>query len=269
MSKLPSDIRIEVARKTSNEVWDIDELLKIIKTEIEARELSDKVVTTTESRRPSNTQGTPSNNKPYKSTFPNRQATASTFVSNVSFKTPHCVYCNNQHFSASCGKVTDVKERRTVLMRNGRCFLCLRKGEHMVSDCKSSKTCRFCHQRHYQSICNQKENQAQNNSFQGQTHQSKPANSETNKQLTHRHITISGQSLTAQSKSKSTVLLQTARAVAINPLTGQTTNVRILFDSSSQQTYVTDDLSNKLKLETLYQERLNLNTFGENNYEKM
>jgi hypothetical protein len=72
--------------------------------------------------------------------------------------------------------------------------------------------------------------------------------------------------VTAQAKSNSTVLLQTARAVAINPLNGRSTTVRILFDSGSQRTYLTDDLRNKLNLKALYQERLNLNTFGENNY---
>jgi hypothetical protein len=41
MDKLPSEIKLQVARKASGEVWEINELLKTIQAEIEAREASD------------------------------------------------------------------------------------------------------------------------------------------------------------------------------------------------------------------------------------
>ena len=41
MSKMPRDIRLEIARKAKKEVWKIDELLETIKFEIEAREISE------------------------------------------------------------------------------------------------------------------------------------------------------------------------------------------------------------------------------------
>ena len=40
MPKLPEEIRIRVARETTSAVWKIEELLEIIKQEVEARELS-------------------------------------------------------------------------------------------------------------------------------------------------------------------------------------------------------------------------------------
>ena len=40
MSKLPSDIRIQIARKAISVTWKIDELLEVIKVDIEAREAS-------------------------------------------------------------------------------------------------------------------------------------------------------------------------------------------------------------------------------------
>ena len=43
MSKLPNDIRLQVARKSSKDVWEIDELLQIIKNEVEARETSEGI----------------------------------------------------------------------------------------------------------------------------------------------------------------------------------------------------------------------------------
>ena len=43
MSKLPNSLRLEVARKSTNEISKIDELLETIQREIEAREASDQV----------------------------------------------------------------------------------------------------------------------------------------------------------------------------------------------------------------------------------
>ncbi len=43
MSKLPEDVRMQIARNTSNEVWKIDDLLNLIKHEVEAREVCENV----------------------------------------------------------------------------------------------------------------------------------------------------------------------------------------------------------------------------------
>ena len=43
MSKLPADARLQVARITAKEVWEIQELLGVIKREVEAQELSDTI----------------------------------------------------------------------------------------------------------------------------------------------------------------------------------------------------------------------------------
>ena len=45
MSKLPPDIRIHVARNTSQDVWEIEPLLDLLQREIEAREMSKGVKT--------------------------------------------------------------------------------------------------------------------------------------------------------------------------------------------------------------------------------
>ena len=41
LSKFPSDIRLRVARESGDDTWNIDELLKIIRLEVEAREASE------------------------------------------------------------------------------------------------------------------------------------------------------------------------------------------------------------------------------------
>jgi len=43
MSKLPNEIRLEIARKSTTDVWKISELLETIKGEIEAREASEAI----------------------------------------------------------------------------------------------------------------------------------------------------------------------------------------------------------------------------------
>ncbi|CAH3199177.1 unnamed protein product [Porites evermanni] len=45
MSKLPHEIRVQVARNTALEVWDTSELLEVVRQEVEAREISEGVKT--------------------------------------------------------------------------------------------------------------------------------------------------------------------------------------------------------------------------------
>ncbi len=43
MSKLPQDVRIQIARNTSQGVWEMSPLLDVIRKEVEAREISESV----------------------------------------------------------------------------------------------------------------------------------------------------------------------------------------------------------------------------------
>ena len=58
------------------------------------------------------------------------------------------------------------------------------------------------------------------------------------------------------------MLLQTARAIATNNDTNSTTQVRILFDSGSQRSYVTERVCAKLRLKPIHTKKLQVNTFG-------
>ena len=57
-------------------------------------------------------------------------------------------------------------------------------------------------------------------------------------------------------------LLQTARAQICNIETEETLTTRILFDTGSQRTYITENLRKLLKLKTLRTENVIINTFG-------
>ena len=66
--------------------------------------------------------------------------------------TPKCSYCHQSHASSSCRTVTDASERKQILRRTGRCFVCLRKN-HMSRECRSTMKCNTCNGRHHISIC--------------------------------------------------------------------------------------------------------------------
>ena len=62
------------------------------------------------------------------------------------------------------------------------------------------------------------------------------------------------------------VLLQTARALALNEDGRRSSNVRVLFDTGSQRSYITDNLTDRLRLKPPGKERIHLDTFGDYNF---
>ena len=69
--------------------------------------------------------------------------------------------------------------------------------------------------------------------------------------------------ITASAKSKGSVLLQTATAEATNQDGSKSTSIKILFDSGSQRSYVTENLKTRLGLKSTKTDTLHLNTFGD------
>ena len=145
MAKLPPEIRVHVARNTTEDVWDIESILNVIQNEIEAREISEKIKAMTSNTEPKR----PNYERP---SFPKNPTMGGTFLtgSTPPMATPICVYCSEMHFSASCQKITDVNARKEILKSGRRCFSCLRKG-HNSGQC--DKSCRRCNRKHHQSIC--------------------------------------------------------------------------------------------------------------------
>lgn len=100
-SKLPYEIRIDIARKATGDVWRIYDLLDTIKVEIEAREVSDGVQSNPLQR--GKAGGTP---------------TVGAFVwkdNNSDNFHIHWVYCEDPHYSASCKKVVGSEARKVIL----------------------------------------------------------------------------------------------------------------------------------------------------------
>ena len=183
MSKLPAEVRFQIARVSVKDVWEVEELLTVIKAEVEAREISN-TVKVTEQKPVTPRRGT--------------QPTASALVVTEGGNNKvNCVYCKAKHFSASCEAITDVTACLDILRKEGRCFLCLSCGHH-VSNCTGTRRCRKCNQKHHQSICKAtNEPRAPNAAAEAN-----PESSNTN------------QSTALNVQCQSQVLLQTARTLA-------------------------------------------------------
>ena len=243
MEKLPTDIRLHIARKATSEVWKIDELLEVIEKEVTARESSEL-----------KSQG----NKSMNGKFRQKQdlPTANSLFTG-DYK-PRCVYCNAEHYSASFTDVSQARDRKEILRKAGHCFVCL-KTNHKSRECNSSKNCRHCSGKHHQSICDRPSN------TKNSTPDPPKGSTEEHKDETNQVTTTSVTTNNATNKSR-TVLLQTARAVAYNEENNRSIPVRELFDNGSQRSYITDNACSKLGLASLNKERLKLNTFGESRY---
>ena len=185
MAKLPADVRLQVARITNKDVWNIVELLQIIKREVEAREISDAVKTNERRSTEASQRGL-------------NLGTASSLITRDrgSGKKKNCVFSGEDHYSASCEGVSEISGCKDILKRDRRCFVCLSKG-HRAAQCRSTKRCRKCNKRHYQAIC-----------------ESSPPTPEMKQPPQTRENTNVNNALTSTPRNKKLVLLQTARTFA-------------------------------------------------------
>ena len=254
LSKLPEEMRLVVARNLEKDEWNIDKLLCKFKLELEARERCNTIPECS-SPKPFENKGTRYRGRqPYSS---------STLLSGKGpTPVPYCSYCAKQHTSASCPIVTDIAARRAILRRKGKCFLCLRSG-HIIKHCDSQYKCQKCGGHHHVSIC-------EKNTFKplvpgdkiSQQHES------TGNQQSNQPKTAQGtqtESSTNYVESNTAVLLQTAQSLVgkVGVVMDEKHKARIVFDSCSQRSYISNRLRSTLKLETVESENLLIKTFGD------
>ena len=238
MDRMPKEITTQIARKITQEIWPIDEILEIIGNEIAAREFSEKAAI--------------SNRRPQEHTSVSRSkplGTTQSFITkteNRSLKnSPRvCTFCKGEHLSLNCSTITDIRERKAIILREGVCFCCLNKG-HRATDC--SKRCRKCGGQHHQTICFR--------IFSA------------NKGTESEQDTTT--SVSATTKSRKNGLMMTASAFVYGEDSAKKTRITMLFDSGSQRSYVSEDLRKKLNLPADSSETINLNTFGTDKYTKV
>ena len=229
MQQMPRDITIQVARKVTEDIWPIKEILEIIRNEIEAREIGDSVNASKQVHRQMELNPVP------RKTIP----TTKSFVANDDPRKVKCYFCSKDHLTINCVEVSDLAQRKTILQRAKRCFKCLKLG-HISKNC--DRKCRKCGYGHHQVLC------------------TKPYESKAPEGT--------DQLVTATVKGKKEVLLQTARAYAYGNDETKKIPIDILFDSGSQRSYVSEEVKKKLSLNANTVETININTFGSAKYER-
>ena len=118
----------------------------------------------------------------------------------------------------------------------------------MALNCFSKYRCNVCKGKHHISLCN-----AEN----------KSTNSEVKEQQVMQPEPQEATNLFTESKPS--ILLQTAQAEIFNPdNTGRKMVVRVVFDSGSQRSYITERVKDYLKLPVAAREKIYLKTFGQN-----
>ena len=231
MNKLPQDMRLVVSRKVSEDDWNLDVLMKIVEEEIDARERAGSLAPTGPLKKHVSKDGQPT--------------AASLFTKGSVIS---CVYCDQNHQSASCRMVTDAETRKQRLRRTGRCFICLKRF-HMGRNCRSGLKCPNCNGRHHVSIC------------QSLKEEGKPSDTTGTNVGGKKPWTAPTTSMYASARTP--ILLQTARTHVSQP---ERPDLRVdtcvIFDCGSQRSYVTETLKNRLALPVKSVDTLMVKTFG-------
>lgn len=147
-----------------------------------------------------------------------------------------------------------MKARREILKSSGRCFNCLRRG-HVAGKCRSQNVCRHCRKKHHTSICDG--GGTRNPSLATPQAPVTPT-------LDPDAPPFESTATTLCAGEMKTVLLQTAKARVYNPSSSSqpARELRVLLDSGSQRSYITERARSLLKLDSEGEQRLSIATFG-------
>ena len=254
-NKLPPELRLIISRKMSSGAeTDIDELLKLFEEELVARERASSSSTSRDQGRRS------SGRVPHSTLFSGARETGPR--ESVNPTSLSCCYCQQQHSSKDCTSVTGVRERKQMLQSGGRCFNCLRKG-HIRRTCRSTSKCLQCRGRHHTSIC---ESQATSGAGSGGV----PSLAQTGESTNPPRLNPGANPYTPPTTTtalcsgrQKSILLQTARCVLQNPKKPQKlAEIRLLLDSGSQKSYLSERAMQLLGLEPSKEQLLSIATFG-------
>ncbi|CAB3977651.1 E3 ubiquitin- ligase DZIP3 [Paramuricea clavata] len=228
LDKLPESLRLTITRGASGSdflSWTMKDILKALLDEIELREAHESFTTNTskqERRKPQFLDGS-----------------AAALVNHTTREgRPRCVYCLQEHLSQDCKKIQDAAERKQILRKYGRCFICLKRG-HISSDCLNTSKCSACSKRHHSSIC--------------ESH----ANGSITADVVHSTHSCVG--------SANRVALQTAQALVMGGK--ENVRVRVMFDSGSQRSFVTGKVAQKAGVPAKRKEWVEIRTFGQEKVE--
>ena len=173
----------------------------------------------------------------------NGLATASAlFSSGKEERTRKCPFClGDDHSADECTAVEDPKDRKNVLFKYGKCFICLNSG-HKAFKCRSRIICKLCKGKHHVSICSSFPDRDNNKDAQPNASSLNP----------------NASAYVGNTGLERSVALQTAMAKVNDKEEGK---VRVLFDSGSQE-FNNSQGSRKVRFASCEKGRLGIKAFG-------
>ncbi|XP_011408081.1 PREDICTED: uncharacterized protein LOC105315219 [Amphimedon queenslandica] len=242
VKKLPTEMQLLISRQLSSDDWTLVSLMETLVKEIEARER------------------TAAANQPHGKTHREQPTSAALYTGD---RVITCCYCQHNHSHNLCPKVTSPESRKQLLRKAGRCFVCLKRG-HVSVACRSSIKCSKCGNRHHISICprNDSDKHAQQPLEGKSSGTSSGLNPEAREFNTQSTATCLAEN-TALLTGNETIMLQTAQATVYNIREPEhRARVRIILDSGSQRSYVTDRVKTALRLASKGKRTMSIATFG-------
>ena len=242
VARLPAELQLIVSRNVSDDDWNLEQVLRVVEEEVVARER----VTVHPVTRPKREAKQP--------------ALATTLVSETKGFSTGCCYCGKDHLPSNCNEVSGVDARKQVLRRGGRCFSCLRKG-HLSRNCMTSHRCHECNGRHHTSICSQKQPGVKDPPKAPPAVESESTSSIINPSAPEFKPGTLNTSLYLGASR--TVLLQSAVIEVCNPVHHMyRRKIRVVLDSGSQRSYLTERMQKDLGIEATTTQRLSIAVFG-------
>ncbi|CAG2224942.1 unnamed protein product [Mytilus edulis] len=279
-SKLPQEVMQLEIQKGTTEKWCVKSLCARLMDYVVAKERSDKSDVQKDRQNSQNNNGANSLSKRNQfqgkfskfqngsRQFPNRSTAEALVVngndtSQSSSYFDKCRFCQGKHWSDQCPKYKTIDERKAQL--KGSCYKCFRN-THKSAECKKGKLCVHCGvlNSHHRSLCPKKFGSGLTSVHLSEEydHSSSGLSSGVEQSLT----SLSEQRETASENvlisSSEIVLMQTAKVEVSNPNDSLKQTTRLLFDSGSQRTYISQKLASKLKLKSEGDEEITIVTFG-------
>ena len=241
MEKLPKQIRFNMVRAVGKSFlkWSLEEMISALDVELEIRECHSSLF------KPGAVGASQESRRPKQEVSKIGCSTASALFTQGKPQ-KRCVFCEEDHLPEDCTTQKDPEERKTVLKKHFKCFVCLKQG-HRSFECRSKVRCKFCNAKHHPCICTT-----------NRPIKEAPPNKEA-------PLSPSAPAWVGSTCSGSEVALQTALAKVDDK---NERNVRVLFDSGSHRSFVTARAVETFGLRPVRKENLAIKAFGSQETEK-